>query len=166
MYFWITQIIGVIAYILFALSFNKKEKEEILLLQIFSYVGFIIHYYLLGGFTGSICNVFGLVTLILIYFFDKYFKDKKKLLIIIIIPILIVISLLTYDNIYSIFPIIATVMSLLSFLKNDTSFIRLIGIISVPCYCIYAIIYKSYFAILFEVITGISIIFAYIKNKK
>lgn len=166
MYFLITQIIGAIAYILIAISFYKKEKKKILLLQILSYIGFTIHYYLLGGLTGTVCNIIGLAALILIYIFDLYFKNKKKLLVFIIIPILISISLLTYDNIYSIFPIIASIMSLISFLKDNTNLIRLIGILSASCWCIYAIIYKSYASIIFEVITITSTIIAYLKNKK
>ena len=121
---------------------------------------------MLGGITGTVCNIIGLAALILIYIFDQYFKNKKKLLIITIIPILIVISLLTYDNIYSIFPIIASIMSLISFLKDNTNLIRLIGILSASCWCIYAIIYKSYASIIFEVITITSTIIAYLKNKK
>lgn len=167
MYFWITQIIGAIAYILVALSFYKKKKKEILYLQIFSYIGFTIHYYMLGGITGTVCNIIGLAALILIYIFDNYVdKRKKNILIFIMIPIIIGISLLTYEDIYSIFPIIASVISLISFLTDDTNKIRFIGIIAAISWCIYAIIYKSYVAFIFEAVTISSNIIAYIKNKK
>ena len=167
MNFWITQIIGGLSYYIIALSYYKKKKEEILLFQILGYIGFTIHYYLLDGLTGTICNIIGLVALILIYIFDNYLgKEKKKILVILMVPVLIGISLLTYENIYSIFPIIASTISLVSFLTSDTNKIRLMGIFAALCWCVYAIIYKSYVALIFETITITTTIIAYKKNKK
>ena len=44
--------------------------------------------------------------------------------------------------------------------------IRFIGIISAVCWLIYAIIHVSYSAIIFEVLTVIATIAAYVKNKR
>ena len=68
--------------------------------------------------------------------------------------------------IISIFPIIASVASLLSFTKDDENIIRLIGIVGATCWFIYAIVVGSYFAIIFEIITITSTIIAYYKNKE
>ena len=109
---FIIQAIGGIAYLLLALSYYKKDKAEILLMQIFAYLGFMIHYYLLDGMTAVICNLMGLLVFLIIYIFEKKKSNRNKLLIVITIPILITISVLTYQNIYSIFPIIASVISI------------------------------------------------------
>ena len=162
----ITQTIGALAYLVIALSYFKKTKKSILIIQILAYILFTIHYSILMARTGTMCNILGLISLILIYIFDYYFPKKKNILIFILIPILVIISLLTYDNIYSIFPIIASVASLLSFTKDDENFIRLIGIVGATCWFIYAIVVGSYFAIIFEVITITSTIIAYYKNKE
>ena len=165
--FILAQIIGALAYLTISLSYFYKKKKTILFIQIIASVIFAVHYYLLDARTGTMCNILGIIALILIYIFDNYLSKKKKnLLIFILIPILVVISLLTYDDIYSIFPIIASVIALLSFLNDDTNEIRLIGLLSAICWFIYAIIVKSYPSIVFEVITIISVIIAYIKNKK
>lgn len=163
--FFITQLIGLIAYTFLSFSYFKKDKKNILLIQIFSYTTFVIHYYLLGAITGSVCNVLGLFAFILIYLFDKY-KKNKKILICILIPILIGISIITFENIYSIFPIIASVIAISSFLTDDENIIRLLGIVSNTCWLIYAIFYKSYFALPFEIVTLVSVMIAYIKGKK
>ena len=161
----ITQILGAFGYSLLAYSFFKKEKKEILFIQIISYIGFTTHYVLLGATTGTVCNILGFIALILIY---KLNDDKKKKIILIytLIPILIIMAYLSYENLFSIFPVIACLITFITFLHNDENLIRFVGIISAVCWLIYAIIYKSYSAIIFETITIITTIIAYIKNKK
>ena len=158
------QMIGGIGYFLLALSFYKKEKKEILIMQVISYIFFTIHYYLLNAITGTMCNILGLISLVIIYYLSVKNKNKKTI-VLIMIPILLIISLLTYQNIFSIFPIIAIIISLLSFINDNENIIRFIGIISAIGWLIYAIVYHSYVAIIFEISIIISTVIAYIKNK-
>ena len=163
--FLITQFIGLIGYSSLGYSYFKKKKKDILLIQIFSYVMFIIHYQFLHAITGSVCNLLGLIAFVIIYLFDMFKKDKR-LLIAILLPILIIISIITFENIYSIFPMIASVVVIISFLTDNEDLIRRIGIVAAICWLIYAIVYKSYVAIAFEVITLIVVVIAYIKRRK
>ena len=159
------QIIGGIGYSILAFSYFKKNKKDILFMQIISYLFFTVHYYLLSGITGAVCNVLGLISFIIIYLFDKFDVKNKNLLTICIIPFVIVISFITYENIYSVFPIVASVVAILSFLADSESIIRAIGVVAAVCWLIYAIVYGSYVAIVFEVITLIFVAIAFIKNE-
>lgn len=159
----IAQIIGAIAYSLLGYSFFRKNKKEILFVQILSYIGFSTHYYLMNAMTGMICNILGCIALILIYVFEKDEK-KKKILVLILIPLLLLMGYFSYDNIFSLFPVVACLITFNSFLSKDENKIRFIGIISAVCWLVYAIIIKSYVAIVFEVILVISTIVAYVKN--
>ena len=163
--FLITQFIGLIGYSALGYSYFRKEKKEILLIQIFAYIMFILHYQFLGAITGSVCNLLGLISFLIIYLFDIY-KKNKKILIGVLLPILIIIALITFENIYSIFPIIGSVFAIISFISDDENFIRQIGIFAAICWLIYAIVYKSYVAIVFEVITLIVVVIAYFKRRK
>ena len=164
--FVVTQIIGALGYILLGISYFRKNKKDILFLQILSYIFFTIHYYLLSGLTGSLCNLTGLIAFIIIYIINKHgTKENEKKLVYLILPFIIVIPLITYENIFSIFPILASISVIISFLNKSEKSIRLIGIFSAICWLTYAIVYKSYVAIIFEVITLITIIIAFIKNK-
>lgn len=163
--FIITQFIGFLGYSTLAFSYFKKKKKDILLMQIFAYIMFILHYQFLGAITGSVCNLLGLLSFLIIYLFDM-FKKSKKVLICILIPILIVISFLTFENIYSIFPIVGIVLAVFSFVTNSEDLIRRAGIIGAICWLIYAIVYKSYVAIVFEVVTLIAVVVAYLKRRK
>lgn len=165
MNFIIAQILGTIGYSLLAYSFFKKNKKQILFIQIFAYIGFTTHYILLGALTGSVCNILGFIALIFIYFFSDDIR-KKKILVIILVPLLGVMTYLSYENIYSLFPVVGCLLTFISFLSKNVNKIRFVGIISTACWLIYAIIYVSYSAIIFEVVILISAVVAYIKNKK
>ena len=166
MNFILIQCIGAIGYSLLALSYFKKEKKEILFIQIISYVMFTIHYYLLSGITGAICNLIGLFALIAIYVFEKYNLKNKKAIAMLFIILLGVINIITFQNVYSIFPLIASIIVVISFLMNNEDAIRGIGVISAVCWLIYAIAYKSYIAIVFEIVTLVGVCIAFIKNMK
>ena len=162
----ITQFIGAIGYGTLALSYFKKNKKEILFMEIIAYIFFTIHYYLLNGITGAICNLIGLFALVSIYLFDKYKLKNKYLVSIFFVIILLIINIVNFQNIYSIFPMIASTIVIISFLSNDENKIRIVGVISAICWLIYAIVYKSYIAIIFEVITLINVFLALFRNIK
>ena len=160
----IIQLIGVIAYAILAFSYFKKKTKEIIYIQIFSTIGFAVHYYLLSGITGTIRNLISLLIQIIIYIFEKKEGKNKKILIFFTTPLLILISLFTYENIYSIFPIIASTVILISFVLSNENTIRISGIISALCWLIYAAIYKSYAGVFFEGISMITTFIAFLKN--
>lgn len=164
MNFIITQVIGGIGYALLAASYFKKEKAKILYMQIIAYIMFTIHYYLLSGITGAICNAIGLFALLIIYLFEKYEWKHKNLMAWISVGLVTIINIATFQNVFSIFPMIASSIVIISFLMDNEDYIRGIGLISAVCWLIYAIVYKSYIAIIFEVITLIATLIAYIKN--
>lgn len=165
MNFIIAQILGAIGYSLLAYSYFKKNKKEILFIQIIAYIGFTTHYLLLNAMTGTICNILGFIALIAIYFLSNNEK-RKKILVLILIPLLILMSYLSYENIFSLFPVFGCLITFISFLSKDENKIRLVGIIAASCWLVYAFLYNSYSAIIFETVIIISTIIAYIKNKK
>ena len=114
-----TQFIGAIGYTTLAASYYKKEKKKILFMQIIAYVMFTIHYYLLNGITGAICNLIGLFALLIIYLYEKYNEKNKNLLAMSFIIVLIIINVGTFQNFFSIFPMIASVIVILSFLTDN-----------------------------------------------
>ena len=108
----------------------------------------------------------GLFALLIIYLYEKYNEKDKNLLATFFITILIIINIATFQNIFSIFPMIASVIVIISFLTDNENAIREIGVVAAICWLIYAIVYKSYVAIVFEVITFVATLIALIKNNK
>ena len=160
----IVQGIGAIGYGTLALSYYKKEKKQILLMQIIAYIFFIIHYYLLDGITGAICNLIALFALLAIYLFEKHNLKNKIPVVMFFVLLLLIINIVTFQNIYSIFPLIASIIVIISFLVDNENIIRWIGGLVAIFWLIYAIVYKSYVAIVFEVITLINVGLSIVKN--
>lgn len=160
----LVQGIGAIGYSTLAFSYYKEKKEQILSMQIIAYIFFTIHYYLLNGITGAICNLIGLVALVTIYVFEKYNLGNKLFISITCMLAVFLINIITFQNFFSIFPIIASIIVIISFLDNNEKNIRVIGVIAAVCWLIYAIAYKSYVAIVFEVLTLVGVFIALLKN--
>lgn len=165
MKFLLIQFVGAIAYAILSLSYFRKQKDKILLMEIFAYAIFAVHYYLLNGVTGAICNLIGMFALLTIFLFDKYKIDDRKISALLFVIALLIVNIITYQNIFSIFPLVASSIVIISFLTNNENYIRAVGLISALCWLIYAVVYKSYISILFEAITLIFTFIAYIKNK-
>ena len=102
MSFFLIQLIGAIGYTTLALSYFKKQKKQILFMQIIAYIMFTIHYYLLSGITGAICNFVGLLALIVIYLYDIYKWKYKEIIASVFVIILLAINIATFQNVYSI----------------------------------------------------------------
>ena len=119
---------------------------------------------MLSGITGAICNAIGLIALVSIYLFEKYSWKNKNLVALGIVLLLLMINILEFQNIYSIFPMIASIIVILSFLMDSEDYIRGIGLIAAVCWLIYAIVYKSYISIVFEILTLIGTFIAFVKN--
>ena len=80
--------------------------------------------------------------------------------------VLLIINLLTFQNVFTIFPMLASVIVIVSFIDDRENVIRWIGVIAAVCWLFYAIAYKSYVAIVFEVLTLLNVCVALFKNKK
>ena len=163
--FILVQLIGAIGYTLLAISFYRKNKLQILFMQIIANIFFTVHYFLLNGITGAISNVIGLVSYTAIYVFDHFKMGKQKnIMAVLMIVLLLIFTCYNYTNIYSTLPFVAFIFTITSFLNGKENNIRMFGIVSATCWLIYAIVYKSYVAIVFEVITLLATIGSLIKN--
>ena len=171
--FIVIQIVGAIGYGLLSYSYHKEKKNEILYLQIIANVFFTIHYFLLSGISGAISNLIGLISYGTIYAFDNAgLKKEKNIFTAIMIVLLLIISLgtvhfeLNLNNLYAMLPFIAFTFTIISFLNGKENVIRSCGLVAAVCWLIYAILFDSYAAIVFEVFTLISTFIALFKNLK
>ena len=162
----VIQIIGVIGYSLLAMSYFYKNKKDILFMQIVAYIFFVVHYYMLSGITGAYCNLIGLIAFVLIYLIDNRDIKYKRYIKLGIVPVVVILSLFTFSDIFSIFPIVAVGAVMLSFSFDNEHFIRFVGGLAALCWLIYAIYCGSWAAIVFEVITLIMIACSIVKNLK
>ena len=108
--FIIAQIAGILANISFAISPQQKNKTKVLLFQTLSSMLFVIQYFCLGAYSGIAASLISMVNNLI---FWKYAKEEKKIpfyWLALYIIVSIIAGIFTYTNIFSIFPIIISIL--------------------------------------------------------
>ena len=155
------QLIGLLAFCVLVLSFYKKNTTTILMYQITSNFAYAIHYFLLGGLSGAFCSVVGIIRN---FVFIK-FNGNKKFIIPIFISLYLFVTIIFYEDIYSILPMIANSLYLISMTYSSKKTLLIGAIISSILWIIYSIFVSSYVAIITESILIVSNTIQLIKIK-
>jgi hypothetical protein len=145
----ITQIIGFLALALALLVFQVNKRRTMLQLQLYSCVLYVIHFFLLGAFTGAALNVVGGARS---YVFDVYKNHKyARVFPAVFILLFSTAALITWEGYYSLLPVAASIGGTLAFWQNNPKTIRIISLISPPLWLAYNIVVGSYAGIINEV---------------
>ena len=156
------QLIGVLAFCILVLSFYKKTPKMIMLYQATSNFIYSLHYFLLGALSGSFINCVGIFRNIAL----MNAKKCKKIIAIIIILIYLIITIIFFEGIYSILPLIANSQYVYAILKGTRKSLLMGGIIGSSLWTIYAIFVNSYSSTITEMIIVISNTIQLIKLNK
>jgi hypothetical protein len=109
----ISQILAFTAFILSLFAYYRSKKEKIMLTMVTSNILNLIHYILLWATTGYITKILAILRDVSIVLKDKRQRDDKILLIGFII-IYIIVAIFTYENIYSLLPLAAALIYIIS----------------------------------------------------
>lgn len=163
--FIIAQIIGFVAFLISIIAYHRNKKEKILSNMVLSSSLNLIHYFLLGAYSGCITKVIAICR-------DTFiiFKDKKKFLysnifLYMFILIYIIAGICTYNNILSIFPLIAAIIYIIPIWNGDETTIKKAAFICYFLWLAYNIFVFSISGIISNIISIISTLIA-IKNSK
>lgn len=146
------QLIGILAFCVLVLSFYRKEPRMIIAYQILSNFAYAVHYLLLGALSGAYTSFIGIFRNIA---FLKV-KKSKNVLAGIVISLYILITIIFYENFYSIFPMIANSSYLITMIKGSRKSLIIGGIISSGLWLFYAIFVHSYASMITESILLVS----------
>lgn len=105
MKFILIQIIGVAAWLFLALSYYRKNTNKILVFQIIGTILYCLHYFLLGAYSGVFICLFEVL-----FDYGYYKTDKDNFIYLASVPIRILGGILTYNVIYDILPILASLI--------------------------------------------------------
>ncbi|MBE6782890.1 MAG: YgjV family protein [Ruminococcaceae bacterium] len=153
----IGQIIGFIAMAIIVISYQQKSHKHILTFQMVSGLLFTVHYILLGAYTGAIMNLLGAFRSLV------YANRGKKWASGVVWPIVFSIGFLisgifTWNGIFSIFPMIAMLMSSVVLWIEQPKINRMFSLPTSTCWLIYNIKEMSIAGIVTEVFVLTSII--------
>lgn len=158
----IAQIIGVLAFILSAISFQAKSFKMINILKIISQIMFTVQYLMLGAFTAMFMNMFSFVRGFVYIDLEK--KNKSTILAQIVFSIIFIsLGILTWDGIIGILAIMGTVIQTIAFGNTKPSNIRLINLPTCFMWMAYNLHYSSVGGLCSDIFSLISIIIGIIR---
>lgn len=161
--FVIAQIIGIVAWLFLFFSYYRKNTKKILFSQIICSILFIIHYFLLGAFSGVLTCFFDLI-------FDSayYLIKKRKIVYIISIPIRILCGLFVFAAPIDFLPIAASLLEGYS-LTKEKIYVVIGGIIVYSIWAVYDMFIMSIPGAISDmiiVVSNIAILVTILKKKK
>ena len=172
----ISQIITIISYIFLAATYHVKERKTVLKLNCISQIAFIIAYIFLGAWSGLMMAMVALIRNT-VYIIDENKNgtrentNKTDIVILVIMYIICIISaIFTYEGIYSLLPIVATLLYTYAICQKNIKTYKLLGIPTEVLWTGYNIYIKSIVGTVLEIIMLTNCLTGYImevkKNKK
>ena len=167
MVYIIAQIIGFIAFLISLIAYHKKSKKIILKNMVISNILNLIHYLLLGAFSGCITKVLAIFRDYFIIKKEKNHKLSNILYLFIFIILYIIASIFTYRGILSVLPLVAAIIYIIFIWNGDEVKIRRTAFFCFFLWLIYNIFVLSISGIVSNIISIISTLIAIInKNEK
>lgn len=148
--------------VIIVISYQQKSHKNILAFQMVSGLLFTVHYLLLGAYTGAIMNLLGALRSLV------YSNRGKKWSSSIAWPIgfsiaFLISGILTWDNVFSVFPLIAMLMSSIVLWIEQPKINRILSLPTSGCWLIYNIKTLSYPGIITEIFVLSSIVIGIIR---
>lgn len=161
----IGQIVGFCAVVVSLLIYHQKTAKTMVRFKFVTDILWIIHFILIGAYTGMCTTTIGLLREICIMKRKKYAFLGKNIVLLMFCFSFFVAAALTWKNASSIFPAVASLVATLGFWSTGTKTIRGFSLISSLSMFIYGVLNLSLATITNEVITTTSIIVSFITEK-
>lgn len=159
-------VISIISIFLFIISVQFKEKKNILLTQCFAAMTYFIVYLIVGAYSGCVIEVIEQVKDIVFYYFEKNNKTIPLILLILFVSLLIMASIVTYDGIYSLLPLIINLSYFISSYFKNPKHIRIVMLICGFIWATYNFLVGAYIIIIGNVLEIVSASISLIRYKE
>lgn len=154
----VSQIIGFIAFIVSLIAYQRKKKKDILFTGIIASILNLIHYLILGGYSGAVTKAIAILR-------DTFIvcKEKKKVLnnilfLVIFILLYLCAMIYTYNGILSIFPLVAALIYLIPTWFGNSKTVKKAALFCYFLWLIYNIFVLSIAGVISNTVSIISII--------
>jgi len=161
--FIISQILALIGFAVYALSFWQKDRRKILLLEVLECFFHSIHYFLLGAYTGGFLNIIGMARSGSFIYKDKNKFMKTYTLPAIFLLIYVVNAILTWQGFITLLPTAGSIIICLTIWQHNTKNIRRNSVVVQILWLIYGISIGSYMVVASEIALLISTITAIVR---
>lgn len=165
--FIISQVIVVVAYIIYGMGFLGKTKVGMIAKSIVYNALLVVQYVLLGATSGVIAS--GANVARNAYFIYAYKKEKgTRAVIIISVIVTIVLTMVTYKSPIDILPLMFSLIAVIAYgAKNiGTKFVRVLNIAASIFYIIYAICIHSWLMVPCETYVIVTTIIGWVRYER
>lgn len=169
MIYILSQIFVTIYYVFVIVTYQMKDRQKILLVNMISLVAMGISYLCLQAYSGMSMIVLGMIRNIMFFFDEKNGKTDKitswnVVELIILFALSIVFSVFTYEGPLSMMPVIGTLLYTISIWQKNTRIYKILGIPIGIAEITYNIYIKSILGVMFEILTFMSAVIGYIRE--
>ncbi len=168
----IAQTVGIFGMIANFLSFQQKKQKGVVTFQFFAALLFAVNFLMLGAYIGALLNVIGVIRAVVFINREKLKAEH---------PLWLIFFILAFSSAYplvftvfgkepnlknfiiELLPVIAMILSTISFRLTKAKDIRRFGLFSSPMWLIYNVFCFSIGAIVSEILNLISIVVGIIR---
>ena len=161
----IVNIVSVISIFLFIISVQFKNKKDILIIQTLSSICYMIVYFLLKAYSGATIELVEQTKNIVFIEYEKNNKDIPLLVLLLFIGLLIIITILTYNGLNSIMPLIIYILYFLSSYFKNPKTIRTTMILCAIIWMLYNYSIGDYLMIIGNILEIVSAVISLIRYK-
>lgn len=158
----LAQAIGFVATGFMFLSYQQNTTKRIIGVQIISGTLFCVHFLLLGAYGGAVANVLGILRNI-VFFNREHAWAKSPFWLYGFCAAFVVSGLLTWQNLFSVFPIIGMILGTLALYSVNPKITRRVSLGCSSNWLIYNAVNRSLAGALNEIIAICSILIAMYK---
>ena len=138
------QIIGAIILVLTVVSIQQKTKERILIFQIVANLLDSAHWFLLAALTGGIIGLINTFRCVVFFYYKKKNKKPSLSILLIFIAIAIVSGLTSWQDYYSLLPIVATIIFTYGLWQDNVSITRICTALTAASWSIYGLVFQGF----------------------
>lgn len=167
-----SQVFAVIMYTLLAFTYYFKDRKKILVFNFLSILANSVEFILLGAYSGLAMNGVAILRdIIFIADENKYEKNDKTTvkdvgILFLLVSISIILSIFTFDGIFSLFAMGATMVFTYSVWQKNTTVYKFLGPFVSLFWIVYKVHIKSIFGIILESALLVCTIIGYILEVK
>lgn len=156
----IAQVLALIAFILYVLSLQFREKRKTLILQIIANVFYALEYLMLDAYAGVNNSLFGITRSLLFTVADKMKIKLPGYVAVIFMAMVIIFGFTTYTDIFSLIPPFISCILFIALFVDNMKIFRLASAVAFGLWIIYNAVVGSYVGIADSVVELISALVA------
>ncbi|MFR2535052.1 MAG: YgjV family protein [Clostridia bacterium] len=152
----IAYIVGIVALLVWSLSIQSKQKKKILQAQIVANILYAIQYILIGVIVAGSMNM---VSAFRCYFFYKEEEKKQKISafwLFLFITIILILAVITCKDLFSLIPIMITILYTYATWQKNTKVIRIIFLVAACIWVYYNVSVGAYVAVIGNIMEIVS----------